>query len=601
MLRVFDLNADGADDIIVIDSQPTGNFMHGIVDVVFGGIITMGQKLCAPLSCRAPHLFEAAWDPSQFGLEPAVWFADLDGDGLSEFVFAVTIQGFTFLHYKRNFGPTVGANGDVIPLTLSQAMPMDTLGEGGASMADVDGDGATDAIYAAYLAPEWIWTGASSFPSGATALRRETGLMNGRLMQRQQWLADLNGDGLVDALEVPERGGDLTIAYNSGNGFEPNTTFNTWLMPANKVSGAWADNGVRFVDVDGDGLTEVLQMTGPGGRANLAMMSARSARNGALASVSVLADSDLIVSGDRTSTGYPGSQVLDANGDGLSDLAQIENGALQLYISKGERRHLLKAVTNGLGERLEVSRAPMSDTSRVKRNGCAPAGKEICSTKGKSVVVEIRRTSSSPGQSAVTTFGYDTPVYDVRGRRFVGFQKRTSELPGGSGKVTETYDLTRVNSYYPLAAKPSTVVHDVVLSPTLARRTTTTNLYRLHPNADPWWVELLLTEVVDHEFDPTVVTSPGSAEMIRRSTRAFTVYDDYGNVTTSVYATDDGWSGTTVLDVPIDRGNWYVRNIASMAQTSRSPSGESQTRVVETTYVNGLVKTVTVEPNGDCD
>jgi len=586
----------------MVSSPAAGGFVRAFVDVVFGGAVRKGTSVCGLFSYSETSLFEAVWDPSLVGLDPAIWFADLDGDGLTEFVYAVQLGGAQVLHYRRNFGVTVDAQGNTIPLTLSAAAALDTMGDGSAVVGDVNRDGAVDLMYAPFQNSHWFWTEATSFPDGVNALRRSTGMMNGRLVGRQQWLFDLNNDGLIDLVEVLDGGGDLSIAYNSGNGFEPFVTFSSWSMPAGISQGDFIDNAVRFGDLNGDGIAEIIQMTGPGGRPNSAAISARSFLNRALQPVVVgYVGSAGILSGDQGYRGYSASTLLDANGDALTDLVQVEDGALTLYVSDGSPRHLMKAVTNGLGETINITRAPVSSTLAVQRTGCNPAGLAICLAQNRSVVHRVSRTSPAAGQTAVTTYTYDTPVFDVRVGKFVGFQSRTIQLAGGAGTVVEAYDLSLLNGFYPYASRPAILTHDVPLTANRARRTLTVHSRRVHPGSSPWWVEDVQTERSEYEYDPTTTSSPGAGDLVRRLTNHWKRYDDYGNALESTFFTHDNWSGSTVAVIPIDTANWFIRNGTRLTRTSTAPTGQSQTRVVEFTYTNSLARTVTIEPSGDCD
>jgi hypothetical protein len=75
--------------------------------------------------------------------------------------------------------------------------------------------------------------------------------------------ADLNGDGLPDAVEIPNAGGDARIAINTGRGFLPPRAANLNSDSQFGESSETIDPGFRIVDVNLDGRADVLYLSIP--------------------------------------------------------------------------------------------------------------------------------------------------------------------------------------------------------------------------------------------------------------------------------------------------------------------------------------------------
>src|SRR5262249_11348844 len=110
--------------------------------------------------------------------------------------------------------------------------------------------------------------------------------------------------------------------------------------------------------------------------------------------------------------GYNMSRTLDVNGDGLTDLVDVDPATttVRLHIRCGSKADLLKAVTKGnldqgFGARVEVTYKPITDKSRVDTLPLRPpssdetfhplyetvssCGTQECVRKGMWVVAEV--------------------------------------------------------------------------------------------------------------------------------------------------------------------------------------------------------------------
>ena len=205
------------------------------------------------LTVSQPVLTQAT--PLQIG-PPGVWLGDpdtalldVDGDSLPDVV-QVTSTGTTWW-------PNLGASGFGAGRPVSAA-PGVNLSSAGVALQDMDGDGRADLLFAlgatggdgmAY-ATFAVDGGLVSLAAG-TALSSPTSLPPAGPSVR--WL-DLDGDGRVDALQANQ--GGWTAWFNLGNG---QLSSGTSLTPP-QVGLSFEDPTVRLADMNGDGLIDLVQL-----------------------------------------------------------------------------------------------------------------------------------------------------------------------------------------------------------------------------------------------------------------------------------------------------------------------------------------------------
>ena len=195
------------------------------------------------------------------GNDKGLRIADLNNDGLPDLIQGI---GATLKAWLNNVTGWVDASSTWSPpIAFVDSDSRDQ----GVQLADINGDGKVDLLQAtkegpdkksAYLNNGSGWKDASSqwvspvfflkFELGPPPLAYDYGAR----------LVDVNGDGLVDILQAHSLdGGDTKSAWlNNGSGW---TNGSAWLPPDIFTSSSKGDNGVRFIDVNGDGLTDILE------------------------------------------------------------------------------------------------------------------------------------------------------------------------------------------------------------------------------------------------------------------------------------------------------------------------------------------------------
>ncbi len=215
-------------------------------------------------------LGDSTWDPPEKFLEDGYHedegtrFTDVNRDGLMDMVKGEdTVSGGSKTAYI-NYGSGWYNNDNWAP-------PAYIAGENGEDMGirivDLNNDGYPDILKGRYSASicgdsektayinngtDWVnndsWQPPKCF---VTSTGGTMGIIE----------SDVNGDGLLDIVRGYEYGGscstDQRDTYiNTGNGFDGDTT---WRIPTCLNDNGGDDLGVRLVDINGDGLTDILR------------------------------------------------------------------------------------------------------------------------------------------------------------------------------------------------------------------------------------------------------------------------------------------------------------------------------------------------------
>ena len=232
-VRFVDINGDGFVDIVQSFNSTTKSVW-----------INTGNSFVLDSSWSIPIIFIPA-SASQTNQ-----FVDINSDGLQDIVQLscnttqnVTVWINTGSSFALDSSWTIPANN---PVGYETAI--------NARFVDINGDGLPDVFitYGSVLSKAWINTG-SSFVSDDQWTIYLFLISNPTFPD----VIDINGDGLPDAVQSFNRSGISTknVWMNTGSGFvlDPSTSIPVHFH----MNGA--DQGVRFADVNGDGLTDIVQ------------------------------------------------------------------------------------------------------------------------------------------------------------------------------------------------------------------------------------------------------------------------------------------------------------------------------------------------------
>jgi RHS repeat-associated protein len=287
-------------------------------------------------------------------------------------------------------------------------------------------------------------------------------------------LGDVNGDGLIDIM-LRDSGSNQQLYYNNGAGWD---LISTTSIPVDFVrTSANTDNGVRFGDVDGDGLMDILYCDGTFNKIYIANGSGwvetpfwtnptaftrnteRSEAGVRIADVNAdglmdiirndgYATSTYINTGSgwtyvATTTPIPftadldrkdaGVRIADVNGDGLVDIVWHNGSIDRVYLHDGKIADLLSSINYFTGGTTTIS---YKQTTQFTNGGTLlnpslpisfPAVYQIATDDGLGVI-------------GTTTYSYNNGSYyysDVINRKPAGFETITETDPVGN--VTKTF------------------------------------------------------------------------------------------------------------------------------------------------------------------
>jgi RHS repeat-associated protein len=423
----LDINADGLPDIL-----DTFGDLHHQFALNLGPTGAEGEVVFAPLADSVvPDIGSVKLS------HPDVQPLDVDGDGDTDLLRATPDGG----QMLRNDG-----TGDWGPLEDLGRLNLPDFGDGaGAQLRffDADGDRRMDILLATGAVTDIYpnQTGPAGDPvfgepvSAATPL----GVGFGEGLQ----LADLNGDGLLDAAQLNDSG--VRYRLNLGHG----RFSNAWIPLADLPERL--EPGAQLADLDGDALADVV-LVAPGEVRVWRNMNGRSvapllrigSNPGALA-VEGLSGAEL----PRTLDGVR-TRFADLNGNGSTDVVFIDASGRMTYLELFPvRANLLVSIQNGIGALTTLTYG--DSTQHMLRGDWTTRLPNPTQT-----LDAIESTVESDGLrfAAVErqTFEYADGYYDSEERQFRGFQRvfaRTDVGDDPSAEALESENLFDVGAPAP--------------------------------------------------------------------------------------------------------------------------------------------------------
>lgn len=216
-----------------------------------------GKQIASGVGSGGDALFHNNWSPqgqvaSGLGLNgTGVTFADLDGDGKDEYIWVNATNGAVIAYYNK-YGV---ATNTAAWVPINNGKPIASgVGNGSqVTFADVDGDGLADYLFIhdggavdAYInkgadasSQGWSWAASKQIASGVSGASASNVLF-----------ADINNDGRADYLLLyPDGALDLYLniaPYGSSD--------ITWV-PYTKIASGLGNPNITLKDLDGDGMS----------------------------------------------------------------------------------------------------------------------------------------------------------------------------------------------------------------------------------------------------------------------------------------------------------------------------------------------------------
>jgi len=391
-VRLLDINNDGLVDMIKSVGSSNTTWINNRVNW------TVSSSWAVPVPIT---------DGS--GIDQGVRFDDVNSDGFVDIIQSKDGLRQVFLN-----------NGTAWIYNSSWTVPLNFVTSNvdqGIQIVDVNGDGkpdlvqAMDGTHVVYLNTGSGWVGNGSwnlqcdFISGAV----DTGAR----------FVDINGDGLVDILRAAYSGSVHVVYLNTGSSW---VTDSNWTIP-NSIyftNAANTDNNVRLIDVNNDGLVDIID-----GATNAWI------NNG---SGWVQNNSWNFPEGFMDGTVNSGRRLADVDGDGYTDLVvSYQTNSLQYtWIKNHTNPYMLRSIHNEYGG-LVVLNYTTSTSFDNTLNSISQLGFNIY------VISSVIKNNSIQGTlNAVATIGnnYSMGAYSYLNKEFRGFGKATEITPSG---ISEHY------------------------------------------------------------------------------------------------------------------------------------------------------------------
>ncbi len=326
-VRLLDLNRDGLIDIIKADGSNSSQNQSWINN---------GSEWVRNDLWNIP---DYVIDSNK--MDTGIRFIDFNGDGFTDIVKG---DGDLRESWQNSMNGWVENSTWHLP---SGAAPVSVPGslDEGVRFEDVNGDGLVDILRAAEFWVEdnkiWINNGSGWVFDSSWKLPSDALFLDFDGNDRGVRIEDVNEDGLVDLIKGKESDERATW-LNNGTGWVNNSI---WAIPSevyfSNINGE--DQGVRITDINGDGLVDLIQRKEDNIRRTWINNGNGWIRNDSWS----VPSSAYFVSSDGTNKAV---RIVDVDGDGLADLMNGESSNRITFVNKRTpKAYFLKKVINNLG------------------------------------------------------------------------------------------------------------------------------------------------------------------------------------------------------------------------------------------------------------
>jgi RHS repeat-associated protein len=409
-------------------------------------------------------------------------FLDLNGDGLMDMIsgHGIAQPDGPDLRVRMNYGGNSFSSGGMTGLDASCDV----------RVTDVDSDGAGDAVINCGANGGYLLTKGDGGDGMTVSELTNYPIAPGPGVH----FGDFNGDGLEDVLLY--KATDTTpakILWNTGNGYEPSGA--TLALPHDtgfnyqNQQNPLVDEGVRIVDVDGDGRSDIVsfhKLPTP----NITLLLSKG--TGVFTQVDLDQDpgfQDIV-------GGWGSSQFGDFNGDGHPDIVKISDGSMVVLAQDPSYSDRLLSVTDELTKWARETITYSNEWSdRPDDKGSYTCAYPLhCIRHGFPVVRSVQSRAHLVDPSFLdvqvgarwTYYSYEDPVSDLRGRGFLGFGTFHVWDPQRPMETITKFDQrTKDGTIYPGAFRPKSVTtivpiltqDEVAAAPLLANARVTESEY----------------------------------------------------------------------------------------------------------------------------
>ncbi len=552
-VRVMDMNADGKSDILIGPSQSGEWFVlkstgTGFVD-------------------------DGAWITSNYGnwhtSTHIVRNVDMHGDGFTDILLGPNLEGKWFV--LKNTGSNLVDEG--LWATGTQASWHDKPDL--VRFTDLNNDGLSDILLGPNTSGDWYAisnTGENLVDEGLWISTNYGGFFYNPFGIRQ---ADMNGDGTQDLLLGPNASGNWYVLKNTGEEYLDEGLWATGQF------GNWSgfQNRIRLVEINGDGLTDVL--VGPDGDGSWHLL--HNTGNNLNAEIKWIDSSPY---GNWAVSNNPARiRTMDVSGDGLAEVVIGPDGDGKWFVMKSgdvdKKPYLLKSINNGHGATTSINYAALTDTTvYAKKDTATYPRMEFIAPM---FVVKSYEVDNGIGGTNQANYFYEGGFLNLEGRGFRGFKKTTmtDEATGIKNVVFYERDhrcistkIRRTEQYAPNGTLLQETDNEIAV---------------LDVGRGLHYSYITETIQKSYELDGSLVKSVTSEYE----------YDNFGNVTMTNVIYDDGHTDLTENTYYNDRKNWFLGRLTQATSTKQTPgkSALSRTSNFEYDRYSGLLIKEVIEPN----
>jgi len=468
--KLLDINGDGVDDIVGY-SGSTWRYSLGSASGGYGPVINTGVAVVNAWKARSIEWngdgrrdFMIDWSDGKFrvligtenGLSTSpvaagpgtgvssnlnnqsMAIADVNGDGRDD-VITMTWDMYVQLVVRYNSATGLGS-----PTVAYQDYQVRALangfaeGEGSSAnrVPDFNGDSRSDLlIYGCVWEPdiypsgECVATGWFQFVSTGTSYSNY-GFLPYATYGAGMRFADVNGDGLTEVIYPAQTPGKWYTAFGQGDSYLQE-------VPGPSFSG-YSYFLTLIGDYDADGIDDLYAAHSSSGTWHVFRGSSTGLTLSPIAT--------------GISTNCPSWMVLEATGDDLTDLGchNSSNGTWKTFAHSGVPGERLTSAVDGLGNQVAFSYLPMTNsTVYAKGTGAVFPNRDY---RGTAPLVHTMQISPAGGTSYTLTHKYADARVHAQGRSFLGMGRREITDSRNGMFIAETY-----RQDFPYVGSPATV------------------------------------------------------------------------------------------------------------------------------------------------
>lgn len=380
------------------------------------------------------------------GTAPAIGFAsvdngtrvaDINGDGYVDQVQSENLPDSGSAVQKVYFGSPTGFTATTSmaqyapPLYFIDNHTSNTT-DHGVRLADVDGDGLADLVRSEYGITPAVYINSGSqwvYDTTWSAAYPTTTYIVYNNQDAGVRFVDVNGDGLVDIVASRSGGvspANLSAVYlNTGTGWVLAPTWNINFGVFNDIASNNGDSGKRFVDVNSDGLPDVGPYNG--------YMYMNTGSGWATSSIAFPTD---VVNTSASPYTDLGVTIDDINGDGLSDVIRNGGATKAVWLKTGKKADMLTHIDQPKGAGVNIAYG--------RSSGLSPDGTQANPSLqiGFDTVANIITDPGFGGKIATSSYIYKGGLYyyaTPNDRQFASF---------ASSSATNDLGFTARNYYH---------------------------------------------------------------------------------------------------------------------------------------------------------